>query len=239
MCEELRIIFHGCAFRAGVRAVVVICTRVTPLRRRAIRVFPDSLDFAYYDGYLYMNSENRDEWSIENLRLATTPLVIAALDMTCSRFSLAFSKIMKGQFIGNDFITIFDAGTFVPYGQLALDNVQAAYAVTQRLGLGSGSPSISCGSSHLSSSSSLLVAQARSSPKLLVGLPQQSMVTGTRKRKSAAPDDVPMETGKDAADAGKARAARELASVTSMWWTHAMTISSTIDTAMLTHIRFG
>ena len=95
-----------------------------------------------------MNSANRDEWSVENLRLATTPLIIAALDMTCSRFSLAFSKVMKGQFICNDFITIFDAKTFVPYGQLALDNVQAAYAVTLRLGLGSGSPSISGGSSN-------------------------------------------------------------------------------------------
>ena len=69
-----------------------------------------------------MSSENRDEWSIENLRLATTPLIIAALDMTCSRFSLAFSKVMKGQFIGNDFVAIFDAHTFVPYGKLALEN---------------------------------------------------------------------------------------------------------------------
>ena len=83
-----------------------------------------------------MASTNR-EWCIDNLRLATTPLVIAALDMTCSRFSLAFSRIMKGQYISNDFITIFDATTFVPYGDVALENVKAAYAVTQRLGLGS------------------------------------------------------------------------------------------------------
>ena len=160
-----------------------------------------------------MSSENRDEWSIENLRLATTPLIIAALDMTCSRFSLAFSKVMKGQFIGNDFVAIFDAHTFVPYGKLALENVQAACAVTQRLGLGSSSPAFAGGSSSVSSSASLLVAQARSSPKLLMGLPQQSLVTGTRKRKEAVSDESPVATGKDASDAAKERAARELVMV--------------------------
>ena len=156
-----------------------------------------------------MASTNR-EWCIDNLRLATTPLVIAALDMTCSRFSLAFSRIMKGQYISNDFITIFDATTFVPYGDVALENVKAAYAVTQRLGLGSGSPSVAGGSSSESSPASLLVAQARSSPKLLIGLPQQSLLPGTRKRRSADPEESPVSTGKSASDAAKERAARDL-----------------------------
>ena len=157
-----------------------------------------------------MDAKNRDEWSIDNLRLATTPLIIAALDMTCSRFSLAFSRVMKGQFIGDDFIVIFDEKTFVPYGRSALENVKAAYAVTQRLSLGSVSPSMASGSSSVSSSSSLLVAQARSSPKLLIGLPQQSLVTSTRKRKDPASGESPVASGKDASDVAKERAARDL-----------------------------
>ena len=46
----LRVVFHGCAFRAGVRAVVVICTRVTSRAPYALSF--DFLDFAYYDGVL-------------------------------------------------------------------------------------------------------------------------------------------------------------------------------------------
>jgi hypothetical protein len=72
-----------------------------------------------------MSADDRRQWSIDHVRLATTPLILAALDMTCSRFSLVFFGIMKGEFIGNDMIVIFDAFTFVPYGAVALANVQA------------------------------------------------------------------------------------------------------------------
>ena len=43
------------------------------------------------------------EWDIENLGLETTPLIRAALDVTCSRFSLKFVRMMVGVFIDNDF----------------------------------------------------------------------------------------------------------------------------------------
>ena len=50
MYKELRIIFHCCAFRAGVRAVVVICIRVTP-NRDISYISSSHFDFLFQYGF--------------------------------------------------------------------------------------------------------------------------------------------------------------------------------------------
>jgi hypothetical protein len=154
------------------------------------------------------------EWDIENLGLETTPLIRAALDVTCSRFSLKFVRMMVGVFIDNDFAHVFDATSFTPHGDDALQHVLRAHAGLTRLQLSAtASPAASSRDPGRSGYQSLHLAIG-GAPKALSGTRQQSMVAVVKKRKlEVARGDSfasPQDVGKAEEIASKALAAQEL-----------------------------